>query len=114
MKIELAPENSAAVDMLRPEKNDRSLVGVHYIDAFLKPLKGGVMLPDGVKFTAKRRGIKVTLALGLQKGEGLMRRLDVSPDPVVMLRAALDEAGAVLGIRLWNEDGVLWLELPDA
>lgn len=105
MKIELAPENPAAPDMLRPEKNDRSGVGVHYVDACLKPLRAGIVLPDGVKFSAKRRGLKVTLALGPAKGEGLMRRLTVSKDPVVMLRAALDEAGAKLGVRLAVENG---------
>jgi hypothetical protein len=110
MKYELAPEITTATDLLRPEKNDRSGVGVHYIDAYLKPLKAGITLPDGVKFSAKRRGLKVTLALGTQKGEGLMRRLTVSKDPVVMLRAALDEAGAKIGVKLLAEDGKLVLE----
>jgi NAD(P)-dependent dehydrogenase (short-subunit alcohol dehydrogenase family) len=40
----------------------------------------------------KRRGLKITLTVGAKKGEGLMRRLDVSPDPVAMLDAALQEA----------------------
>jgi hypothetical protein len=113
MKIELAPENPAAPDMLRPEKNDRSGVGVHYVDAYLKPLKAGIVLPDGVKFSAKRRGLKVTLALGTQKGEGLMRRLTVSKDPVVMLRSAFDEAGAKIGVKLIAEGGKFWLETTD-
>jgi len=110
MNIELAPENLAAPDLLKPEKNDRSGIGVHYVDAFLKPLKAGVALPDGVKFSAKRRGLKITLTLGGQKGEGLMRRLTVSKDPIVMLRAALDEAGAKIGVRLFCEAGKLQLE----
>lgn len=96
--------------MLKPEKNDRSGVGVHYVDAYLKPLRAGVLLPDGVKFSAKRRGLKVTLSLGLQKGEGIMRRLDVSKDPIVMLRAALDEAGAKIGVKLSLENGKFVLE----
>lgn len=112
MKTELCPENAAATDQLRPEKNDRSGIGVHYVDAYLKPLKTGIVLPDGTKFAAKRRGLKVTLSLGTAKGEGLMRRLTVSRDPVVMLRAALDEAGAKLGIRVLAENGKLWLENP--
>lgn len=57
--------------MLKPEKNDRSAIGVHYVDACLKPLKSGVML-----------------------------------------RAALDEAGSNLGVRLFAKDGTLWLERP--
>jgi hypothetical protein len=114
MKTELAPEITTATDLLRPEKNDRSGVGVHYVDAYLKPLRAGIVLPDGVKFSAKRRGLKVTLALGLQKGEGLLRRLSVSKDPVVMLRSALDEAGAKIGVKLTALDGKLWLETPDS
>ena len=114
MKTDLAPEITTATDLLRPEKNDRSGVGVHYVDAYLKPLRAGIVLPDGVKFSAKRRGLKVTLALGLQKGEGLLRRLSVSKDPVVMLRSALDEAGAKIGVKLTALDGKLWLETPDS
>lgn len=110
MKIELAPENPTALEQLKPEKNDRSRIGVHYVDAYLKPLKAGILLPDGVKFSAKRRGLKVTLTLGTQKGEGLMRRLTVSTDPVVMLRAAIDEASAPLGVKLVVVDGKLCLE----
>ena len=112
MKIELAPEVTTATDMLRPEKNDRSGVGVHYVDAYLKPLKAGIVLPDGVKFSAKRRGLKITLALGTQKGEGLMRRLEISKDPIVMLQAALAEAGGKIGVKLHTTDGKLVLRLP--
>ncbi|MGH7943533.1 MAG: hypothetical protein ACREF9_00770 [Opitutaceae bacterium] len=61
--------------MLKPEKNDRSGIGMHYVDAFLKPIKAGFALPNGVKSSVKRRGLKITLTLGGQKGEGLMRRL---------------------------------------
>jgi hypothetical protein len=110
MKTELAPVNTAAPEMLRPEKNDRSGVGVHYADAYLKPLKAGIVLPDGRKFSGKRRGLKITLALGPGKGEGLLRRLAHGPDPVAMLRAALDEAGTQLGVKLLATDGKLWLE----
>lgn len=112
MKIPLCPENPAATEQLRPEKNDRSGIGVHYVDAYLKPLKAGIALPDGTKFSAKRRGLKVTLAWGPRKGEGLMRRLSVSRDPVAMLRAALDEAGDKLGAQVRAEDGQLLLEVP--
>ena len=39
-----------------------------------------------------------------------MRRLAVSTDPIVMLRAALDEATAKLGVKLTVESGVVYLE----
>jgi hypothetical protein len=40
-----------------------------------------------------------------------MRRLDVSPDPVVMLAAALQEAAKAAGIDLTLEDGAIFFSL---
>jgi hypothetical protein len=40
-----------------------------------------------------------------------MRRLDVSPDPIVMLDAALQEAVKSTGIALPVEDGSIFIEL---
>ena len=59
-----------------------------------------VKLEDGTPVKCKRRGLKIVLSAGAKKGEGLMRRLDVSPDPVVMLDAALQEAAKAAGIEL--------------
>ena len=111
MRIDLAPEDPTATEQLLPGKNDRSGIGVHYVDAWLKPLRAGIALPSGEKFSAKRRGLRITLALGARKGEGLLRRKTVGGDPVAMLRAALDEAGAAIGARLAAEDGRLVLEM---
>ncbi|BET66615.1 hypothetical protein ASA1KI_15330 [Opitutales bacterium ASA1] len=108
-RIDLCPENTAAADLLRPEKNDRSGIGVYYVDEWLKPLKS-LTLPDGTRLTAKRRGLKITLTLGDRKGEGLMRRLDVGRDPAAMLRAALEEAARPLDARLVAEEGRVLLE----
>jgi hypothetical protein len=109
MKTKICDENPLAADMLKPAKNDRSGIGVHYVDAWLKPMKN-LLLADGAKFAAKRRGLKVTITVGDKKGDGLMRRLDVSRDPVVMLRAALDEATGKLGVKLTAEGGQIFLE----
>ena len=38
-----------------------------------------------------------------------MRRLDVGPDPVVMLDAALQEAAAAAGVELTVEDGAIFI-----
>jgi hypothetical protein len=38
-----------------------------------------------------------------------MRRLEVSPDPIVMLQAALQEAAANAGVQLAVEDGAIYL-----
>ena len=111
MRIDLAPEDSTATEQLLPTKNDRSGVGVHYVDAFLKPLRTGIPLPSGEKFSAKRRGLRITLVVGNRKGEGLLRRARGNGDPVAMLRGALDEAGAAIGARLATADGRLVLEM---
>ena len=90
--------NPAATAKLPPAAPDKSGVGVHYVDAFLKPMNAA--LPDGVRVTCKRRGLKVSLKVGEKKGDGLLRRLAVGPDPVAMLRAALAEAAAAAGVKL--------------
>jgi pyruvate/2-oxoglutarate/acetoin dehydrogenase E1 component len=66
-------------------------------------------LEDGTPVKCKRRGLKIVLSVGAKKGEGLMRRLTVSPDPVVMLDAALHEAAKSAGVELTVEDGVVYL-----
>jgi hypothetical protein len=68
------------------------------MDAFLKPMN--TKLPDGTRVACKRKGLKIMLTIGTKKGEGLMRRLDVSKDPVVMLNAALQEAAKAAGVEL--------------
>jgi hypothetical protein len=90
--------NAAAKEKLPPSFSDKSAIGVHYTDAFLKPMN--TKLPDGTRVSCKRKGLKITLAVGTKKGEGLMRRIDVSKDPVAMLAAALQEAAKGAGIKL--------------
>jgi hypothetical protein len=48
--------------------------------------------------------------VGTKKGEGLMRRLAVGPDPIVMLDAALQEAAKAAGVGLIIEGGAIFLE----
>jgi hypothetical protein len=88
----------AAVGKLPPHAPDKSGIGVHYVDAFLKPMN--TTLGDGMRVACKRRGLKILLTVGTKKGEGLMRRLDVGSDPEVMLRAALQEAAQAAGVGL--------------
>ena len=90
--------NSAAKDKLPPAFAEKSGIGVHYTDAFIKPMNA--KLADGTRVSCKRKGLKITLAVGTKKGEGLMRRLAVSKDPVVMLSAALQEAAKAAGVEL--------------
>jgi len=96
--IKLCNVNAAAREKLLPEVRDKSGIGVHYVDAFLAPMNAS--LPDKTRVSCKRRGLKITLRVGQKKGEGLMRRLEVSPDPAVMLPAALQEAARAAGVQL--------------
>src|SRR6266498_719769 len=96
--IKICDINAAAKEKLPPGFHDKSGIGVHYTDAFIKPMN--TKLPDGTRISCKRKGLKITLAAGTKKGEGLMRRIDVSKDPVVMLAAALQEAAKTAGIEL--------------
>ncbi len=109
MKTKLCDLNPAAPEKLPQFTGDKSGVGVHYMDAYLKPMN--TKLPDGTPVRCKRRGLKVMLTVGTRKGEGLMRRLDVSRDPVVMLDAALQEAAKGAGVELSIDSGVIYLTL---
>jgi hypothetical protein len=107
VKVKLCDLNPAAPEKLPPHTEDKSGIGVHYIDAYIKPMN--TKLEDGTPVKCKRRGLKITLSAGAKKGEGLMRRLDVSRDPVVMLDAALKEAAGAAGIDLTVEDGAIFI-----
>ena len=107
MKQRLCAVNAGAIDKLPRHTDDKSGIGVHYVDAYIKPMNA--KLEDGTQVKCKRRGLKIALAVGTKKGEGLMRRLDVSADPVVMLDAALQEAAKSAGVELSVEDGVLFI-----
>src|SRR5690242_20017471 len=102
MKHKLCDINGAAAEKLPGKMDDKSGIGVHYIDAYLKPMNA--KLPDGTAVKAKRRGLKITITAGTKKGDGIMRRLQVSKDPVVMLQAALQEAAKNAGVELSVEN----------
>lgn len=108
MKQRLCEINPAAVGKLPQHTDDKSGIGVHYVDAYIKPMN--VKLEDGTPVKCKRRGLKIMLSVGTKKGDGLMRRLAVGSDPVVMLDAALQEAAKAAGVELTVEDGVVYVE----
>ena len=96
--IKICDINKEAKEKLPPAFMDKSGIGVHYTDAFIKPMN--VKLEDGTRISCKRKGLKISLVVGDKKGEGLMRRLDVSKDPIIMLNSALQEAAKAAGIEL--------------
>lgn len=109
--MKLCDINQQATEKLPPTFMEKSGIGVHYMDAFLQPMN--TKLEDGTRVSCKRKGLKVTLRVGGQKGEGLMRRLDVSPDPQVMLRAALAEAAKEAEIELKITDSEIFVSVPN-
>jgi hypothetical protein len=96
--IKICDVNKEAKEKLPPKFMDKSGIGVHYTDAFIKPLN--TKLEDGTRVSCKRKGLKISLVIGTKKGEGLMRRIDVSKNPPEMLNAALQEAAKAGGIEL--------------
>lgn len=110
MKLKICDVNAAAIDKLPARTDDKSGIGVHYVDAYLKAMNG--KLEDGTPIKCKRRGLRITLTAGSAKGDGLMRRLDVSRDPVAMLDAALQEAARAAGVEITIEDGAIYLSRP--
>lgn len=105
--IKICDIDKTAAEKLPPSFTDKSGIGVHYTDAFIKPMN--VKLEDGTRISCKRKGLKITLAVGTKKGEGLMRRLDVSRDPVDMLKAALDEAAKTAEVELKITDNEIFI-----
>ena len=107
MKMKICEVNQGALQKLPRHTDDKSGIGVHYVDAYIKPMN--VTLEDGTPMKCKRRGLKITLTAGAAKGEGLLRRLDVSADPIVMLDAALQEAARAAGVANSVEEGAIYL-----
>jgi hypothetical protein len=108
VKHRLCDLNPAAATKLPQQTDDKSGIGAHYVDAYLKPMN--TKLEDGTPVKCKRRGLKITLSIGARKGEGLMRRLALGGDPIVMLDAALQEAAKGAGVQLTVEDGAILLD----
>jgi hypothetical protein len=116
MTITLCPVNPAALDRLPAKSEDKSGVGVHYVDAYIKPMN--VKREDGIAVKCKRRGLKIVLTVkgaagAAWNGEGLLRRLANGPDPIPMLEAALQEAAAAAGVTLAVADGRIDLTIPE-
>jgi hypothetical protein len=107
--IKLCDIDQKAVEKLPPATPDKSGIGVHYMDAFIKPLN--TKLEDGTRISCRRKGLKITLRAGQKSGNGLMRRLDVSKDPVLMMKAALQEAAKEADIAINITDKEIFISL---
>ena len=100
--IQICAVNEQATESLPEKMKDNSGIGVHYVDAFIKPMN--TTLADGTKISCKRKGLKLLLTVGEQQGGGLMRRIRYEGDPVVMLRHALAEAAESINRRIVIEN----------
>ena len=108
MKTKLCDVSPEAAGRMPQFTDDKSGIGVHYVDAYVKPMTA--TLDDGTPVKCQRRGLKIVLSVGDRKGEGLLRRLDVSRDPVAMLQAALEEAARSAGITLAIEHDAIFID----
>ena len=109
MKIRIADENPAAEDLIPSKQPDGSGIGVNYADAYLKVID--VELEPGKKVTCKRKGLMLTLAIGEESGEALMRYIEDGPDVKNILRRALENAAGDAGAKFLVEDGTIYLEI---
>jgi hypothetical protein len=105
--IKLCTRNAAAIEKLPPKTPDKSGIGVHYVDAFVAPMNATI--PENIRVSCKRKGLRVTLRVGTKKGDGLMRRLACGPDPVAMLDACLQEAAQAAGVQLQITDTEIFI-----
>jgi len=108
MRVKLPLDEAQAEAFLPEKKADGSGVGINDVDALIKPVK--LTLEDGRKLAVKRRGLKLTVAVGDKTGEGLLRSLQHGPDVKVMAREALREAARNAGVEIQFEGGSAYLE----
>lgn len=108
MNATIAVDEALADGYLPGARPDDSGVGVNYADQVLKSFK--LTLPDGRKLSARRRGLKITIAIGDAKGDGLLRRIEHGPDVKAILHAALVEAARNAGATLTAGPGSIYLE----
>lgn len=109
MTVTIAFDQAKADATLQGEMPDGSGVGVNYVDVIAKTSKQ--TLPDGRKVLLKRKGLKLTLAVGDRQGEALLRRLDHGPDVLAIVRQGLEAAALAAGARATLEPGALRLEV---
>ena len=108
MRHKLATANTSAEQLLPPIQPDGSGIGVNYVEEYVTAFN--TTLEDGRRVSCTRKGLKITLTVGDQRGHGLMRRLENGPDPKQILRLALDESAGAIGCRIIIDDGVIYLE----
>ena len=108
MKIKIADVDPKAEKWHPKNKPDRSQIGVNYVDAYIKAMN--TSLEDGRKVACKRRGLKITMMIGDNKGEALLRRIENGPEVKAILDAALKEAAEQAGAAFCEEANAIYLD----
>lgn len=109
MTVTIAFDQAKADATLQGAMPDGSGVGVSYVDVIAKASK--LTLPDGRKLLLKRKGLKLTLAIGDKQGEALLRRIDHGPDVRDIVRKGIEAVALAVGARARLEPGVLHLDV---
>jgi hypothetical protein len=109
MTVTIAFDQAKADATLRGDMPDGSGIGVNYVDVIVKASK--LTLPDGRKLLLKRKGLKLTLAIGDKQGEALLRRIDHGPDVRAIIRQALEAAALAAGAKARFDPGLVHLDI---
>jgi hypothetical protein len=109
MTVTISFDQAKADATLQGAMPDGSGVGVNYVDVIAKASKQ--TLSDGRKLLLKRKGLKLTLAIGDKQGEALLRRLEHGPDVQAIIARALEAAARAAGARARLEPGALQLDV---
>ena len=107
-RYKINEENKESEALLPPHQPDRSGVGVNYADEYLKKINTN--LEDGTRIVCKRRGLRVSVMVGDQRGQAILNRLEHGPDPKIILNQALTAAIQAAGATFFVEEGVMYLE----
>jgi hypothetical protein len=108
-QVTIAFDQAKAEATLKGDMPDGSGVGVNYLDVIAKASK--LTLPDGRKLLLKRKGLKLTLAIGDKQGEALLRRIDHGPDVLAIIHKAIEAAALGAGARASFEPGAVHLDV---
>jgi hypothetical protein len=109
MRATISFDQAKADATLEGSMPDGSGVGVNYVDVIAKASK--LTLADGRKLLLRRKGLKLTLAIGERQGEALLRRLEHGPAVPDIVRKAIEAAALAAGARARLEPGVLHLDV---
>jgi hypothetical protein len=109
VKVTIAFDQAKADATMQGAMPDGSGVGVNYVDVIAKASK--LTLPDGRKLLLKRKGLKLTLAIGDKQGEALLRRLDHGPDGREIVRKGIEAVALAAGARASFEPGAVLLDV---